>query len=336
MNVRRTLPQRRPQPDRRVVLPRPLRPGRRGGTAAWRSRGTRTPAWRRSAGSSAARSSTGTPPGPHAIVRPGELNLMTAGAASATRSSPRPGRDVLHGAQLWVALPDATAARRATFEHHRPTPVVGDGLGAAGLPRVAAGQHVARAHAHPAAWAQSCDLEAGAQLRLALDPRFEHGVLVDAGDADARRSRRSRWTISPTCRPAAIDLVLRPESGPVRALLIGGEPLGEQIVMWWNFVGRSHEEIVAYRAPGGGDRRRAPDAARRPGVGEHTLGARRRGAPPEVRHLRGRSARPAPGAPAPRHAHAPPRLKRGHRPELDHGPARAGRPALRAPATARP
>ena len=31
-------------------------------------------------------------------------------------------------------------------------------------------------------------------------------------------------------------------------LLIGGEPLGEQIVMWWNFVGRSHEEIVGYRA----------------------------------------------------------------------------------------
>ena len=34
---------------------------------------------------------------------------------------------------------------------------------------------------------------------------------------------------------------------PVRALLIGGEPLGEQIVMWWNFVGRSHDEIVAFR-----------------------------------------------------------------------------------------
>jgi hypothetical protein len=34
---------------------------------------------------------------------------------------------------------------------------------------------------------------------------------------------------------------------PVRALLIGGEPLGESIVMWWNFIGRTHEEIVAYR-----------------------------------------------------------------------------------------
>ena len=34
---------------------------------------------------------------------------------------------------------------------------------------------------------------------------------------------------------------------PAVALLLGGEPLNEQIVMWWNFVGRSHEEIVEYR-----------------------------------------------------------------------------------------
>ena len=42
---------------------------------------------------------------------------------------------------------------------------------------------------------------------------------------------------------------LRIEAGdaPLRAILLGGVPLGERIVMWWNFVGRSHEEVVAYR-----------------------------------------------------------------------------------------
>lgn len=34
---------------------------------------------------------------------------------------------------------------------------------------------------------------------------------------------------------------------PPRALLLGGEPFAEQIVMWWNFVGRSHDEIVSFR-----------------------------------------------------------------------------------------
>ena len=34
----------------------------------------------------------------------------------------------------------------------------------------------------------------------------------------------------------------------VRALVIGGEPLGEDIIAWWAFVGHSHEEIAAWRA----------------------------------------------------------------------------------------
>ena len=33
----------------------------------------------------------------------------------------------------------------------------------------------------------------------------------------------------------------------MRALLLGGPPFGESIVMWWNFVGRTHEEVAAFR-----------------------------------------------------------------------------------------
>ena len=39
----------------------------------------------------------------------------------------------------------------------------------------------------------------------------------------------------------------RPVKEPARLLLLGGTPLGEQIVMWWNFIGRSHDEIVDFR-----------------------------------------------------------------------------------------
>ena len=34
---------------------------------------------------------------------------------------------------------------------------------------------------------------------------------------------------------------------PTRLLLLGGEPFGEQIIMWWNFIGRDHDEVVAFR-----------------------------------------------------------------------------------------
>ena len=36
-------------------------------------------------------------------------------------------------------------------------------------------------------------------------------------------------------------------STPARVLVLGGTPFGEELVMWWNFVGRSHDEIAAYR-----------------------------------------------------------------------------------------
>ena len=33
-----------------------------------------------------------------------------------------------------------------------------------------------------------------------------------------------------------------------RFLLIGGEPLEEELLMWWNFVGRTHEDVAQARA----------------------------------------------------------------------------------------
>jgi hypothetical protein len=49
-------------------------------------------------------------------------------------------------------------------------------------------------------------------------------------------------------RPGRAGMVLEAGRTPARVLILGGEPLGEQIVMWWNFVGRTHDEIVSYRA----------------------------------------------------------------------------------------
>ena len=62
------------------------------------------------------------------VIRPGELGLMTAGAAIAhSEQSPDPHSPVLHGAQLWVALPDAQRHRAPSFAHHAELPVLTDG-----------------------------------------------------------------------------------------------------------------------------------------------------------------------------------------------------------------
>jgi redox-sensitive bicupin YhaK (pirin superfamily) len=89
-------------------------------------------------------------------------------------------------------------------------------------------------------------LAAGATLELATDPSFEHGLLVDAGTLvlDGHPVAQDHLAYVPAGRTS---LALTAGVEPLRVLLIGGEPLGEKIVMWWNFVGRSHDEIVGYR-----------------------------------------------------------------------------------------
>ena len=57
------------------------------------------------------------------MVRPGELNLMTGGLGIAHAETSTPGTTVLHGAQLWVALPDRDRSAPKDFQHYAPTPV---------------------------------------------------------------------------------------------------------------------------------------------------------------------------------------------------------------------
>jgi hypothetical protein len=183
--------------------------------------------------------------GSHARVRAGELNLMTAGRGIAHSEVSTPSTTLLHGAQLWIALPDADRGREPFFEHFVSTPV---GFGGATV-RVFVGSLVGQ-HSPATVFSRlvgaQIDLPAAASLDLPVDPGFEHGVLVDAGELVLEGEA------VPTSRLGFVGAgrdILHLEAGddPVRVLLIGGVPLGERIVMWWNFIGRSHEEIVAFR-----------------------------------------------------------------------------------------
>jgi len=68
--------------------------------------------------------------GSECTIRPYQLALMTAGTAIAhAEQSPADHPAILHGAQLWVALPDEHRDTAPRFEHHPDLPIVG----AAGL-----------------------------------------------------------------------------------------------------------------------------------------------------------------------------------------------------------
>ena len=195
-------------------------------------------------------------------VRPGELNLMTAGQGichseqSAEPVATRP--PLLHGVQLWVALPASHLATGPAFEHHGDLPVL-EAPGAsvrvflgqlAGQDRLGVPQGL-RSPATmftPLLGAQ-IDLAAGAELTLALDPAFEHAVLVDSAETVLVDGSPVAWSELGFLPAGDHEVTVHaPTGAPARLLLIGGEPFEEEIVMWWNFVGRTHEDIVQARA----------------------------------------------------------------------------------------
>lgn len=182
----------------------------------------------------------------HAIVRPGEVNLMTAGRGISHSEFSTQDTDILHGAQLWLALPDHARHREPTFENYRPEPLSGIGWTMRVFLGSLSGSTSPITTYSPLLGAEIL-LEAGSQLTLEIDPSFEHGVLVDSGEVvlDGHPVEKDHLAYLPVGR-GSLTLTSGPEQA--RILLIGGQPLGEQIVMWWNFVGRSHDEIVEYRA----------------------------------------------------------------------------------------
>jgi redox-sensitive bicupin YhaK (pirin superfamily) len=156
-----------------------------------------------------------------------------------------PETTVLHGAQLWVALPDADRHHAPFFEHYVPTPVrLGDATVRVFLGSLAGETSTATGFSELIGC--QIDLPAGSTVTVPTDARFEHGVLVDRGSllVDDEPVPVSHLAYLRTGRES---VRLEAGGGPVRLLLIGGVPLDEQIVMWWNFIGRSHEEIVRFR-----------------------------------------------------------------------------------------
>jgi len=185
--------------------------------------------------------------GGHGIIRPGEVNLMTAGAGIAHSEVSTPATTRLHGVQLWVALPDAARATGRRFEHHAPPRVELRGVGAA---RVFIGELTgidrSPVHTFTPLLGAELTLQPGAAVALAVETAYEHGVLLDSGEVTVEDVPLEPGDLG--CVDAGPDrLRLRAGSAGARVLLLGGEPFDEEIVMWWNFVGRSHDEIAAYR-----------------------------------------------------------------------------------------
>jgi redox-sensitive bicupin YhaK (pirin superfamily) len=185
--------------------------------------------------------------GVHALVHPGELNLMTGGHGVCHSETSTPRTTTLHGFQLWLALPEESRGVPRAFQHHVPTPVSRPGTTA----RVFLGSllgETSPVRTHTPVLGAELLLDAGAAIALDVGADFEHGILVDLGEVSLGGTvlqRSDLGFVAPG--PTTLELA-NTGDGRARVLLLGGPPFPEEIVMWWNFVGRSHEEIEQFRA----------------------------------------------------------------------------------------
>ena len=184
--------------------------------------------------------------GVHAMVRPGEVNLMTSGYGIAHSEVSTPKRDLLHGVQLWVVLPEEKKDLVREFQHHVPDTLEDDGVKARVLIGSLGGAASPIRTETPLMGAEIV-LAPGTTWETEVKPGFEHGVLVDTGVVDFDGVRLDNSVLG--VRDAGLGhlRLSNPTDAPARIMLLGGEPFDEGIVMWWNFIGRSHDDIVRLR-----------------------------------------------------------------------------------------
>ena len=178
-------------------------------------------------------------------IAPNQLNLMTSGRGIAHSEYPVPDSPAGRGLQFWVALPNSHRQIAPHFEQHRELPVhTMPGLRATVLMGALSGIRSPALTYTPLVGAD-IEVESGCSTELPLDPAFEHAILLMAGEATAAGSHLTPGPLL-YLGTGRSELAIASGSG-ARFVLIGGTPLDEQLVMWWNFVGRSHAEIAAAR-----------------------------------------------------------------------------------------
>jgi len=181
------------------------------------------------------------------LIRPGALNLMTAGNGIAhSEETPARHSGRLHGVQLWTALPAERRKGTAAFEHYPALPEAGFGACRAVLLMGRLGAQRSPAVAYSPIVGAELNAERDGTAEVPLEPGFEHALLLIEGSAalEGEALAPDRLYYLGVGRR---HLTLALHRG-VRLMLIGGAPFGESILMWWNFVARAPEEIAEARS----------------------------------------------------------------------------------------
>jgi redox-sensitive bicupin YhaK (pirin superfamily) len=176
------------------------------------------------------------------VIRADQVNLMTAGRGIAHTEESVAGETRLHTAQLWIALPARVAGMAPRFDHYPDLPRWSESGAEAVLLAGALMGRQSPVLVHTPLVGVDWHAPQDAALTLALDPAFEYGLVPLTGPATAQGQALAADELL-YLPPGAGTLRLELPAG-TRALLIGGAPFGEDITIWWNFVGHGKPYIA--------------------------------------------------------------------------------------------
>ncbi|WP_411691787.1 pirin family protein [Acinetobacter gandensis] len=183
--------------------------------------------------------------GTHQLIRPKQVNLMTAGyGISHTEVAPDT-ETQMHAAQLWIALPDDKINMAPQFDHYPELPVVSqDGIEFT----VLVGEFLATkspVQVHTELLGVDLQANESTTTQLVLNPKYEYGFMALEGTATINGHELNddnMVILEPGLSQVKVDI----HAGS-RILLLGGEPFESPILLWWNFVGRTQEELNTAR-----------------------------------------------------------------------------------------
>ncbi|WP_080419326.1 pirin family protein [Burkholderia ubonensis] len=180
------------------------------------------------------------------VIRPGEVNLMTAGRGIAhtedTEDALLPGGR-FHAVQLWIALPDAHRDRAHAFENYRNLPVHRDGGFTITVLAGAAFDRVSPAQVYSPLVGLDFASDGAARLAMPLDPAFEYAVFALTGDVAVDGAALEPNVL--LYLGAGRDRLELTTEAAARFIVLGGAPFEEDLLIWWNFVARNPAEMVA-------------------------------------------------------------------------------------------
>ena len=190
------------------------------------------------------------------VIHPGQLNLMTAGFGIAHSELSLDSDNEMHGVQLWIVLPESARNELPFFNHYQNLPNINDGGLTAKLFVGDFMGHHSPAKVFTELVGAEIDIAAGSTVSIPLNQEFEYGLLLVLGDLRVNATEIPLTNLH--YMPIGQDSIDVTSTHGAKFILLGGKPFPEEILMWWNFIGRNHEEIVQMRTDWNNETERFP------------------------------------------------------------------------------